>query len=172
MYSYQPIQAKPFYCLPACLEIILKSIGVLASQDYFGEQIGIETASEKDLKLGTNVQLSALNNIARLLNLEYFFTYLRAAEFEEWMFEEKLAALLQQGDHVICTLSAGRLYKNSDLELGHAVVVKKLEAERVEIVDPGPKDFGFKTYSLEQLYVASRYREGGLLVLSKKAYTK
>lgn len=171
MYSYQPIRSRPFYCVPACLEIIFRAINISVSQEYFGERIGVDSSSNEDLSLGAKIELENLNKITQSLGLiEYIFTYIRSVELEEWMFEEKVERLLKDGSHIVCTLSAGKLHNNStDFELGHAVIVRKLESGIAEIIDPGPKDFGFREITLQHLYLASRYREGGLLVLSKKS---
>lgn len=171
MYSYLPIRSKPFYCVPACLEIIFMTINISVSQEYLGERIGINSSSREDLNLGAKIELDNLNKIIQSIGLtDHIFTYIRSVELEEWMFEEKVEELLKDGSHIVCTLSAGKLHNNStDVELGHAVVLRKLESGIAEIIDPGPKDFGFRKITLQHLFLASRYREGGLLVLSKKS---
>ncbi|MCB1776146.1 MAG: hypothetical protein KDI50_01805 [Candidatus Competibacteraceae bacterium] len=171
MHNYIPIKSKPFHCVPACLEIIFMAINISVSQEYLGEKIGIDSSSNKDLSLGAKIELDNLNKIIQSIGLiGYIFTYIKSVELQEWMFEEKIEELLKGDNHVICTLSAGKLHNNSaDFELGHAVIVRKIETGIAEIIDPGPKGFGSKEITLQHLYLASRYREGGLLILGKKS---
>lgn len=167
MYNYQLIKSEPYHCLPACLEIIFKEVGIPLTQKQLGKYIGINSYSKSEVELGAKVEVGLINKVLNELNLNVYFTYLRTTEYEEWMFQEKLEELLIKKSHIICTLSAGKLYGTEFLEVGHTIVIKQLKCNDIIIVDPGPNEFGLKSFSIEKIYIASRYREGGLLVLNE-----
>ena len=165
--NYPLIEAHDPLCVAACIEMTLRLGGFfeVPNQETIGLSLGIEKDSASLLNLGIKIDVDRMKESSVLGPYITKAEYVRANTFPEWEFESKCRDALASGLHVICTLSAGRLYGTDEEDRGHAVVVQAVRGNRVEVVDPGPGMVGKRWESSEDLYIAARAREGGLIIL-------
>ncbi|QXC00208.1 hypothetical protein [Aeromonas sp. FDAARGOS 1418] len=161
------IQALPYHCVPACICMILQDILPSLEQDSVGRYLGVVTDDDNDINIGTRIQTATLNKLLDDLSIgdKYCFEYFKANDYEEWRFEELLIGELSAGSRLICCLSAGRLYGNDEVDLGHAVVITDYVSGIAVVADPGPKNYGMREFDIETLFAAARFRKGGLICL-------
>lgn len=162
--GYRLTVAYDYYCLPACLEMIVNEFkGNSHSQKSIGEVLGVDTGSAADVLVGAKVDEKKIRSL--FPDKSVVVSYIKANQVEEWMFEDILAEKINLGCHLICTLSSGILLDHDEADLGHAVLISMIQGRFVDFIDPGPSNPGNKRTTIETLYKASRYREGGLIVI-------
>lgn len=157
-------------CLVECVKQVIRAIQPKTNVDTYDllRCMGGELSGRSDLTIGVQVDSQKIReSIFHFTGRTAQVVYTRANTFEEWDFDSKVADTLRIDGYVICTLSAGKLYKHTRVDLGHAVVIETLSQDgKVGIFDPGPEVRGMKTIKSEDLYWASRAREGGLIQIT------
>lgn len=167
---YDPLRAEPNHCLVACIAMIARAVDGGREWDQFeiAEMLGGITDEGLGLSdIGMPVRLDAWRNLPLLGAMFRTAEYVLSNSFDEWELDSYLSRGLQGGGHAVVTLSAGSLYRHSQRERGHAVLVEAVEGDVVQIIDPGPETFGRAVYPAIDLYWASRARTGGLILLPR-----
>lgn len=164
---YNLVEALPYYCLLACLEMVAKSKGYKIDQKSLAARLNVTTSDQEQFNLGVQVVPASIKKVFDDLGCRsHEINYLRAKEYTDWMFLEELNAALNSEKHVICTLSAGKFYSNpSSLDVGHAVLVESIKLNKIKVLDPGPKTTGILEVDVDDLHSASKARDAGLLVI-------
>ena len=180
--------AARFLCLPACLRVAAKQLGVGIDIAALANRVGVVVptgydTSELTLAGIENIhysddpsnwgidphtgELSAVLNERGSIELAYE----PISKFQDWEFEDRLVALTQAGLLPIVCFDYEALFGLGVSEgLGHCVVVRRVRRlnghSHVEIEDPGPDRAGIQNIDSEALYLASRKRRGGILLIT------
>lgn len=157
-------------CLASCISRVIATIEPESSvnEQAVADALGGARSGTSDRETGIPVEPEKIRHIVeQAVGRHCTVTYSTANTFEEWEFRERVKEAFDTGAHVICTLSAGRLFGHARVDLGHSVVAERLfERDRMlHVYDPGPDGQGSKDYSCEDMYWAARAREGGLIVI-------
>jgi predicted HAD superfamily Cof-like phosphohydrolase len=173
--NWRAFEVLPGLCLAGCLAVTLNQLFPKSnvSADIIDQWLPMPTRHEsnmplnKEREVGKGFREVEFAEKCLELGMPISVEYRQANTFEEWELEDILKDAAKKQAKVICTLSAGKLFGTSRLSLGHAVVLLALEGQRVSFFDVEANNFGFHKTSLEQLYNASRFRTGGLIILTK-----
>lgn len=177
---YELIEAHPYFCVPACISMILSSTGEFVSQHEIARHLSIcvppnvpmSTPHQVSDELLRHGAISSLDSIAHLLEeLGFAFDLERtfSQEHMDWIFEDIIKEA-EQDFHIVALLDHGVFRHSSPSSLGHAVLIDKyVGGDSVSIFDPGPNPTEVMEVSLPLLRAATLARDdGGLLILKKK----
>ena len=162
-------------CLPAC--IALSAVRVVGLSEFdanciralLGSEVGPDVGGGgSDLKKGVPVDIENWNLMTEFHDWGIEFEYQRANTFPEWEFDTRISEALAAGKGVIATFSAGRFFNHDRVDLGHAVIVSEINGNSLIYFDTAEDNYGFHTVQVDDLYSACRYRDAGLLIVSKK----
>jgi predicted HAD superfamily Cof-like phosphohydrolase len=181
--EYPPIKAEKYFCVPAILETILKKIGFLEiDQIEIGNFLGINVPvgyndypkacknvhfSSKINLFGVVLKNDSLNNFFKSYNIPLIEEYRSINTIAEYDFIDLINDLVNYDCMIICGFNYSSLFSNGEKKIGHASLITSVESYKNEftILDPGPKDFGFKNVDAEKLYDAIRSMDDGLWII-------
>lgn len=167
-YTNDIVVARPDYCVPAVLEMVLKHHNVSSfSQDDIAQQLNIIPADDFiDPKLwGAHISNDTLNHFFDENDIPLHEHYISVHNFmDEYFMGEAIASLLGEGDSIICGYNYTWLFGKKENRFGHVSIIVSISdnLERVELLDPGPKNAGYKTVEISDLYSAIKAHNDGL----------
>jgi hypothetical protein len=183
--KYYPVRAKPFLCVAALIESILKTegfneysqdniaifFGVTFPSDYNNKPDEYEV-SDNSFDWGINVSKKSITSFFIDNHLPFFERFISLSTIAEYEFMNTLNELLKDtGKHIICGYDYYALNNPIRNEsVGHVSLIVGIciPDETVSIYDPGPKNSGIKKVNIDDLYYAIRRRNDGLWLISRK----
>lgn len=167
-YTNDIIVARPNYCVPAVLEMVLNHHNISSfSQNDIAQQLNIVPADDSvDPELwGAHISDDTLNNFFAQNGIPLRERYISIHNFmDEYFMGEKIATLLVNGASIICGYNYTWLFGKKEDRFGHVSIIVSISDnfERVELLDPGPKNAGYKTVGSYDLFAAIKARNDGL----------
>lgn len=172
--SYEPIVAKPNFCVPAVLQMVLKHFGVKEmTQDEIASQLFI-TPDRNDVEhinWGARIENDTLNIFFQNNGLELQEKYISINQFMDSSFLiDKLQELIQKQVSIICGYNYTWLFGDREDTFRHVSIVVDvfLNEDKVLLLDPGPKDAGYKYVSADKLFYAIKAGKDGLWCITPK----
>lgn len=160
--------AKPDYCVPAVLEMVLKHYNISnITQDDIAAQFTINQSiyeSNPDL-WGIIIEKNTINEFFRKNNFSLVEEFISINSYlDEYFMAEKIAQLLSEKFTVICGYNYSWLFGNRDNTFGHVSIITEITPnyDKVKIIDPGPKNPGIKWIDTYSLYCAIKAKRDGL----------
>jgi hypothetical protein len=172
--SYEPIVAKPNFCVPAVLQMVLKYYGVKEmTQDEIASQLLITPDRDdvEHINWGARIENDTLNIFFQNNGLELKEEYISINQFMDSFFlMEKLQELIQKQVSIICGYNYTWLFGNGEDTFRHVSIVVDvfLNEDRVLLLDPGPKDAGYKYVSADKLFYAIKAGKDGLWCITPR----
>lgn len=181
-HHYELIEAKPFLCVGASIEMILRSEGIcIYDQVDISERLGVNIPPEDESSLlnvtrtidknrwGTVIENGVLNRLFEEISVPLYENYIHISTIHEAEFAVTLAKQITTGHHIICGFDYGVLFRDKQSTVGHVAIITAVSNEgNVELLDPGPDDSGIKTVNADLLYDAIRSKKDGLWIFMKK----
>lgn len=167
-YLESVVIAEPNCCVPAALEMVLRHHGIMTlSQRDLAGQLDIIPASEEigHCHWGAQIKQDTINNLFSANNISLYETYIPITQFmDEYSMVEKINRLLHDDSSIICGFSYTALFANCEDSFQHVSIIVDISENEEEILllDPGPKDAGYKTVRAVDLFYAIRVARDGL----------
>lgn len=174
------VVGENFLCFFALMEIILNDIGIsIYNQydlaNYFGVVLpvdykikGVENVSysTSEKEYGFHGRLQDINVFLEKHDIPLTASYLAANPFDEY----PGLMYIPQKRYAIFLYSYGSLYKEaSNDNVGHAsLLIANEVGRRIKIYDPGPRDYGEKTFFVNRIYDAIYDNRGGIFIFNRK----
>lgn len=177
-FDYKLVIAKPFQCIPACLEMIVQTMnieinqsqiaeyfGLMVDENYHGSIANVKYTSDSN-QLGIILQNDSVNKFFRDFMLPFKEEYLPIEKLSDWELMDTIMKELLLGSNLMCGYSYGILNIQEELdEIGHVSIIIGIDKEKIALLDPGPSDSGIKTYQFISLYKAIHKKKDGLWVI-------
>jgi len=182
---YKPIQGEDFLCLPYVLSMIFKSEGIKLSieeissdfkynlpKDYIiANNIKNYEYSNNEQKWGVLLKKNTINDFLKKRNLPFVEMYIPINTIAEYNFYDVLKTAISNNNHIIFGYDYKRLYENTKSKIGHVSLVSSLISdEEIEIIDPGPHNWGVNQVSLYDMYSSIKAWNDGLWIIAKKEH--
>ena len=168
-HKYNLIIAKPYYCVPAVLQMIAEIYPTttdLTQEEIARIFIVKQPLDNNDIKTndyGVQITASKINTFIERFKLPLLEEYLSIFMILEWDFARILTEMIMSGRHIMVAFSYGELYGSSEKDIGHVSLITAIEDQNnVVMLDPGPDRPGEKIVSLYDLYRAIHYKKAGL----------
>jgi len=182
--------SKQYLCFAACLQIAAKEtasveIDQVVVANHLGVVLPLGFDCSELVELGVNnirfdsdsalwgitPVVADINTVLTRANVVLECRFESISTFQDWEFEERIAALTKSSQFPIVGFDYNSLVGELAPETtGHCAVVygvQKMNSESVvEIYDPGPKQAGFRTVDSYSLYRACRRQHGGIWSLA------
>lgn len=170
-YVEQLVIAKPNWCVPAALEMVLIHHGIKTlSQAEIAEQLDIVSAEENvdHKKWGAQIKKNTINNFFETMSIQLHENFLSINYFQDDFFlEEEIQKLLKNNISIICGFNYTWLFGNKEDTFQHvSIIVDILQDSKVLLLDPGPRDAGYKTVKIQDLFYAIKAAKDGLWCIS------
>ncbi len=171
-YLEQVVTAEPNWCVPAVLEMILKHHGIFTfSQLDIAGQLNILPATDEveHSKWGAQIRENTLNDFfeANVIPLHERFIPISHL-LDDYLMIEKIKELLDDNVSIVCGYNYTFLYGNQEDTFQHVSIITEVLSQGSEVclIDPGPKDAGYKTVKAEDLFYAIKAAKDGLWCIS------
>lgn len=170
-YVEQIVIAKPNWCVPAVLEMVLTHHGIKSlSQAEIAEQLDIVPAEEAidHKKWGAQIKNNTINDFFKANSIQLHENYLPINCIQDDFFlEEEIRKLLKTNISIICGFNYTWLYGNKEDTFQHVSInVDVLQGSEILLLDPGPRDAGYKTVKIQDLFYAIKAAQDGLWCIS------
>lgn len=173
-YMFAPVIAKRNYCVPATLQMVLEHYNIQGfDQDKIASSLSIVSDDDtvEHVKWGTQIDNDTLNNFFGNNHINLQEKYVPINHFMDGYFMiHRLKELLQNDISIICGYNYTWLFGNREDTYRHVSIIVDVDvmSEKVLLLDPGPKDAGYKYVSAEKLFCAIKAGRDGLWCISKK----
>ena len=180
---YKSIKGENFFCVATVLYMILKSEGFSVPLNDIMENFSyIVPTNYKNIHYLKNIKYSStpkewgailnkdsINTFFKQNNLPFSELYLPINMIAEYNFYDIINQALLNYNHIVFGFDYDMLYNEKKGEIGHVSIINQLiSSKKVEIVDPGPIDYGYKKVNLYDLYCAIRSWRDGLWIIQKE----
>lgn len=167
-YVEQIVVSNPNWCVPAVMEMVLKhhGIGTLTQQDIANQLSIIPATDDVEHKMwGTQIKENTLNDFfnANMIPLHEEFIPISHMG-DEYFMAEKIRELLENNVSIVCGYNYTWLYGNQEDTFQHVSIITEVLSggNKLCLLDPGPKNAGYKTVKAEDLYYAIKAAKDGL----------
>lgn len=173
-YVKQVVTAKRNYCVPAVLQMVLEHHGIFGlTQDIIANQLDIVPDNEKvdHIYWGTQIANNTLNNFFEHNGINLYEQYMNINTFmDDYFFQETIVDMLKKEISIICGYNYTWLYGNREDTYRHVSIIVDFDSktEKVTLLDPGPKDAGYKEVTVDKLFIAIKAAKDGLWCIMKK----
>lgn len=171
------IVAQPNWCVPAVLEMVLRHYGILDyTQFSIAEQLNIVPASDDivSTKWGAQISDNTLNDffVNNCIKLQEKFRSIHLYMDEDF-FADEIKLLLAKDITIVCGYSYTWLFGNREDSFGHVSIIVGVsdDLQNIYLLDPGPKNAGYKSVSAHDLFYAIKARNDGLWCIQKQQAT-
>lgn len=183
---YIHISQKPYCCVPACMQMVLRRRGLpTPTQSNIGYALGmllppakrdvfdIKSHTGKQPKAGWGTRINkkkySLQNFFLKNSLPLVEKFYSASNFKS---KNQLKSFLKKNiekDDDLLTCFSYSLY-NKESKIGHASLISKIDTkDNVILVDPGRKYKKPRTVSLDDYYIAlKKHPDGGIWHITSK----
>lgn len=158
--------AKRNFCVPAVLQMLLEHHGIHGfSQERIAEQLVI-IPDDNDIDhstWGTQITNNTLNCFFKNNNIPLRERFIRSNIFiDEFYFEDEICELLKSNFSIICGFNYTTLFGNSEDTYRHVSIITDVNKGIITLLDPGPKNSGYKEVSSYKLLQAINMAKDGL----------
>ena len=173
IYVETPTIAKRNYCVPAVLQMVLEHYGIHDfSQELIASQLTMipDNVEIDHMRWGAQIANDTLNVFFAHNNIKLSERYIPITHFiDEYFFEEEILNQLQKGVSLVCGFNYTWLYSNREDTYRHVSIIVDCNpaTETVTLLDPGPKDAGYKKVLIDKLYQAIQAGKDGLWCISE-----
>lgn len=168
------VVAKPNWCVPAVLEMVLRHYGISDYTQYsIAEQLNIVPASDDIVatKWGAQIGNNTLNDFfgRNGIKLREDFHSIHLY-MDEVFFADEIKTLLAKGITIVCGYSYTWLFGNREDSFGHVSIIVGIsgDMQSIYLLDPGPKNAGYKSVSAQDLFYAIKARNDGLWCIQEQ----
>ncbi|OUO37945.1 C39 family peptidase [Flavonifractor sp. An306] len=174
-YVINNVIAEQNWCVPATLEMVLKHFGFMDITQYdIAKQLIIVSDQEciDHKKWGAQIKTNTLNNFFSKNHIPLIEEYIPISHFiDDFFMIDKLEELLAKGITVVCGFNYTYLYSSREDTFQHVSIITEVVkgGREVTLLDPGPKDAGYKTVRAEDLFLAIQAAGDGLWCIKPKA---
>lgn len=170
-YVDQIVISEPNWCVPAVMEMVLKHNGIgMFSQWDIAKQLDITPAKDEvdHKKWGAQIKKETLNDFFKKNMLPLHEEYIPIAHFLDDVFMvEKIEELLKNNISVVCGYNYMWLYGNQEDTFQHvSIITEVMPNNELRLLDPGPREAGYKNVNAEDLYYAIKAAHDGLWCIS------
>lgn len=170
--SIKIVVAKKEYCIPAVLEMVLNIYDIKSlNQDDIASQFTINSSQNTpEEEWGIVLDNNSINNFFERNDIPLVENFISINQiYDEYDFVDRVKKELLNSV-IICGYNYSYLYGNKDRNFSHVSIILDIsdDCKSVYILDPGPKESGFKWVDLYDLYLAIKNRKDGLWCISKK----
>lgn len=170
-YVEEIVIAKPNWCVPAVLEMLLIHCGIKTlSQTEIAEQLDIVPAEGKidHKKWGAQIKNNTINDFFKANSIKLHEDFLSINYFQdESILEEEIRKMLKNNISIICGFNYTWLYGNKEDTFQHVSIVVDIPRENeLLLLDPGPRDAGYKIVKSHDLFYAIKVAKDGLWCIS------
>lgn len=172
-YVEKPIVAKSNYCVPAVMEMVLNHYGIFTlTQDKIAQQLSIVDATDDydHREWGAHISNNTLNNFFAENEIVLHEDYIPISHImDDYFLSEKIKSLLDNGYSIICGYTYTWLFGKQEDTFGHvSIIVDYIDkTDNVVLLDPGPKNAGYKEVGVEALFYAIKAAKDGLWCINK-----
>lgn len=169
------IVAKPNYCIPATVNMVLNCLGcVELTQDSIARCFDVNTDPRTpENSWGISATELTVNRIRALLSVPLYEKYISInLLYNEYDLEQHIFKVLHQGALIICGYNYSALWGGSCSSFNHASVINAININEghISLADPGPEGAGFKQVCSTDLYYAIKRGCGFLWCISRKPF--
>lgn len=167
-YKYNLIIAKPNFCVPATLQMVLEYHGITGiNQELIASQLTITPDNDdiEHIHWGTYIEHNTLNSFFKRNEICLNEKYIPINIFmDSDFFIEKVKELLDNNISIICGYNYTWLFGDCDDTYRHVSIIVDiiLNENKVLLLDPGPKEAGYKYVSADKLFYAIKAGKDGL----------
>lgn len=171
-YLEQIVVSEPDWCVPAVLEMVLRHHGIdKFSQKTIARQLKIMPASDEldHRRWGTQLDGNTINEFFASNGIRLHEVFIPVGHFlDDYFMVEKVQELLMDNISIVCGYNYTWLYGNQEDTFQHVSIITGVlsRGNEVEILDPGPKEAGYKIVKADDLYYAIRAAGDGLWCIS------
>ena len=176
------IIAKNYLCFYALLEMLIADVCPVSTftQEYFAELFGVTIPfdtvppvnnvrySSQVTEYGACVDVESINTFMNKAAIPLCVEFVRSNYFDELT----LIDLLQRkkaNSYIIFAFCYGILYNDPYMtDVGHVALLQDIiqDTDSIRIYDPGPRLYGCKTVSVDDMMIAMK-RRGGLFLFER-----
>jgi hypothetical protein len=126
-----------------------------------------EYSTEKK-KWGILLEEESINSFFKKRNLPFVEMYIPINIITEYNFFNILSTAISNNNHIIFGYDYTMLYEGIKGDIGHVSIVNHITSKDIiEIIDPGPKNYGVKQISIYELYCSIKSWNDGLWIIKK-----
>lgn len=178
MKKYKLQLARNFLCVPAVLETICLAEGYNIKQsdiaDFFGINLPLDCKKDyQDLQnihivddsryWGIVLSYDSINCFFQHFQIKLYEKYIPINTISEENFDDKLTQLMQTTPHIVCGFRYTALYNGNPGDYGHVSIICDIDRKgKITLLDPGPKDAGYKIVDADALHYAIKMHRDGL----------
>lgn len=162
------IRAEEGYCLPAIMEILLKTFGYNDMDQWTIAQKLCELTRQdvsSFAKDGVIIKPDTLNAFFLRQGFKLHAQYTPFTEiYDEFAFECRLKNQCAQDSFVFCGYNYSWLFNKRNGTANHVSAICAVDSEfgKVVMFDPGPSNWGYKTVTIEDLWYALKVAQAGI----------
>lgn len=168
-----PIVAKQNYCVPAVLQMVLEHHNVYGyNQDKIASQLCIIPDSDDvdHSEWGARIKNDTINNFFSCNNINLKEQYVPINQFmDNYFMCEKIKELISKNITIICGYNYTWLFGNQEDTYRHVSIIVDvdLDTDKILLLDPGPKDAGYKYVASDKLFYAIKAGKDGLWCITE-----
>ena len=173
-YVFSPVVAKHNYCVPAVLQMVLEHYNIHGfDQDRIATNLSIvsDDVDIEHVKWGAQIEKDTINNffLNNQINLQENFISINQF-MDDYFMSNKIKELLQNNISIICGYNYTWLFGDREDTFRHVSIIVDIdmETEKILLLDPGPKNAGYKYVFAEKLFYAIKAGKDGLWCISPK----
>lgn len=171
-YVEKCVKARPNFCVPAVLEMVLQHYGISGfSQDDIAKQLNIFDADDNvDHRMwGAQIGNDTLNIFFATNHIQLEESYIPINHIIDDLFMgEIIKNKLSQNSSIICGYTYTWLFGSCEDTYGHVSIIVEYDeiSNQIVLLDPGPKESGYKKVHAEDLFRAIKEAKDGLWCIS------
>lgn len=167
------VVAKPDYCVPAVLQMVLEHYGILMSQDEIANSLNIIKSDEDGdpNKWGAQIGINTFNEFFTEKNIALEEETIKSSHiFDTDDFCDEIEKRISKKESIICGYTYTWLFGEKDDVFKHVSIIVdiNISEEKIVLIDPGPKDPGVKEVDAYRLFQAMKQAKAGLWIIKKK----
>lgn len=175
---YNMTKAEDYFCIPSVIQAILRYYKYEISQidiakffnfympnnDNFNDFNITITKNKNDF--GIKLTNTSINDFFKKNNFPLNEKYHSIDHFEDWEFNDFIDENLTYNYHIVCGYSYGTLFNEQrNIEIGHVSIITKKDNNRIEILNPGPRNYGYQWVDSYKLYSAIKRKTDGIWLI-------
>ena len=158
--------ARRNLCVPAVLQMLLEHHGIFGfTQESIAEQLLIipDDSTIDHIRWGAQIDSNTLNCFFERNNIPLREEFVSASIFiDEIYFEDYICKLLTENFSIICGYNYTMLFSHGEDTYRHVSIITNLNKSSITLLDPGPKEYGYKKVPSYELLRAIKMARDGL----------
>lgn len=158
--------------MAALLQSIFSIYKIEFNQHEIGKLLGGRTPlssleQDAELELGIVINCNKIDAIFKKKDLHLRSTFFPCSNIFDGELDLFIGANLGKGSHIIVAYDYAYLHKKKRSDIGHVSLIKEITPESVSLLDPGPEHAGEYIFRIDDLFIAMKSRNGGVLVIEE-----